>query len=197
MKRKLSQLIMALIASMSINMANAATHKIHKKSYQKNSHQKKSSQKSSGQSHQKKIHQKNSQQSHHKKAHKHGELAGKNFMHGTASFYGENDGFAGRKMADGNLLNPNDAHFAAHPTLPLGTKLMVTNLSNNRTIYVEVTDRMPKKGRVIDLTFAAAKYLGMHNKGLAKVELVRISEDEFARKKRYLEVDNDDSGAQG
>lgn len=167
MQQKLSQLLMVLLAGLSINTANAtATHKVHKSP-------------------------------HHKKTHTKKRRTSKNYMVGTASFYGENDGFQGRQMADGNRMNTNDVHKAAHPTLPLGTKLMVTNLANDRTIYVEVTDRMPKHGRVIDLTAAAAKYLGMHRKGVTQVELVRVTDEEFEENKRYLEVDDGDSGKQG
>jgi rare lipoprotein A len=162
---------MILLASGSVGMANAATKvKTHKKSS---------------------IH-------HHGKTHKKSKHASNNnYMIGTASFYGENDGFQGRKMADGKVFNTNDVYSAAHPTLPLGTKLMVTNLANGRTIYVEVRDRMPKHGRVIDLSMAAAKYLGMHHRGLTKVELVQVTNQEFEQNKRYLEVDDGDSGAQG
>ena len=74
---------------------------------------------------------------------------------------------------------------------------MVTNLANGRTIYVEVRDRMPKHGRVIDLTAAAAKYLGMHRKGLTQVELVQVTNQEFEQNKRYLEVEDGDNGVQG
>ncbi|MCC2626109.1 MAG: hypothetical protein K0R14_1982 [Burkholderiales bacterium] len=138
---------------------------------------------------------------HHKATHKHAHNKKKHgshdYMVGTASFYGENDGFQGRQMADGYKFNTNDVYSAAHPTLPLGTKLMVTNLANGRTIYVEVRDRMPRQGRVIDLTVAAAKYLGMHRRGLTRVELTRVSDEEFEENKRYLQVEDGDSGAQG
>jgi|GEM_PF-6864422 len=171
MKQKLSQLLMVLLASGVISMANATTtSKTHKSSH----------------------HGKTHKRSHSKKKH-----ASNGYMEGTASFYGENDGFQGRKMANGRRFNTNEVYSAAHPTLPLGTKLMVTNLANGRTIYVEVRDRMPKHGRVIDLTVAAAKYLGMHRRGLTQVELVRISEQEFEQNKRYLEVEDGDTGRQG
>lgn len=130
---------------------------------------------------------------HHKKSHK--KHKPKNYMIGTASFYGENDGFDGQDMADGHAFNTNNVYNCAHPTLPLGTKLKVTNLANGRTIYVEVTDRMPKTtGRVIDLSMVAAKYLGMHQRGITRVKLVRISDEEFEERKGYLEVDPGDDG---
>lgn len=102
------------------------------------------------------------------------------FMEGYASFYGGHDGFDGKRMANGDRFNSNNLHMAAHPTLPLGTKLKVTDLSTDKVLYVEVTDRMPvHKGRVIDLSRGGAKFLGMHNKGIQKVELVKITDDEY------------------
>jgi rare lipoprotein A (peptidoglycan hydrolase) len=104
------------------------------------------------------------------------------FMRGYASYYGGADGFDGRQMANGDIFDSNNIHIAAHPTLPLGTKLKVIDLSNLRTLYVEVTDRMPKyTGRVIDLTRNGAIYLGMHRKGVQRVKLVKITDDEFAQ----------------
>jgi rare lipoprotein A len=170
MKQRLSQLIIiALVANGAINMAHATMSGAHKYSHHRTIHNQL-----------------------HSKKHTHHD-----YMVGTASFYGENDGFQGRPMADGRRFNTNEVYSAAHPTLPLGTKLMVTNLSNGRTIYVEVRDRMPRQGRVIDLTAAAAKYLGMHRRGLTRVELVRVSNKEFEENKRYLQVEDGDSGAQG
>lgn len=166
MRKYLSQLLMILLASGFIGLANAATTpKANKKS-----------------SHHGKTHKKSSKKT------------SKNYMVGTASFYGDNDGFQGRLMANGHRFDTNDVYSAAHPTLPLGTKLMVTNVSNGRTIYVEVRDRMPRGNRVIDLSTAAAKYLGMRHRGLARVELVKISNQEFEQNRRYLEVDDGDSG---
>lgn len=102
------------------------------------------------------------------------------FMTGFASYYGDHDGFNGRRMANGDIFNANDMHVAAHPTLPLGTKLKVTDLSNDKVLYVEVTDRMPiHRGRVIDLSKCGAQYLGMHRKGIQKVELTKVTDDEY------------------
>lgn len=120
-----------------------------------------------------------------------------NYMEGIASFYGDNDGFDGRTMANGDTFDAEDVYASAHPTLPLGTKLMVTNLANGRSICVEVKDRMPRQGRVIDLSTAAAMYLGMHKRGLTRVKLVKITDDEFEEKKRYLIVNDDDTGKPG
>lgn len=170
MKLNLSQLLIVLLACSSINLAVASTSasKTHKKMHSRHS----------------KSHRKSSKKSH----------ANKNYMVGTASFYGERDGFQGRLMANGQQFNTNDVYSAAHPTLPLGTKLMVTNLANGRTIYVEVRDRMPRGNRVIDLSVAAAKSLGMHHRGLTTVQLVQINNKEFEQNKRYLEVDDGDNG---
>jgi rare lipoprotein A len=61
---------------------------------------------------------------------------------------------------------------AAHRTLPLGTRLRVTNLENGRMVVVRVTDRGPyAPGRIIDLSLAAARTLGMLERGVARVRL--------------------------
>jgi rare lipoprotein A len=117
-----------------------------------------------------------------------------NYMYGIATYYGGRDGFDGGKMANGKIFNSNNINVAAHPTLPLGTKLKVKDLSSNRIIYVEVTDRMPKRGRVIDLSNSAAKLLGMHRRGTAKVQLTIVSNQEFEEKKNTIEVNDGDDG---
>ncbi|HMT02195.1 MAG TPA: septal ring lytic transglycosylase RlpA family protein [Burkholderiales bacterium] len=117
-----------------------------------------------------------------------------NYMAGIASYYGDGDGFNGQQMANGDYFDTNNMSTAAHPTLRLGTKLKVTNLSNNRSVYVEVRDRMPKRNRVIDLSTAAAKYLGMYKKGITRVKLEIISNSMFKKNKNVLEVDLNDSG---
>jgi rare lipoprotein A len=61
---------------------------------------------------------------------------------------------------------------AAHPTLPFNTRVKVTHLASKRAVVVRINDRGPfKKGRVIDLSHAAAGALGMHSQGLAHVQL--------------------------
>lgn len=117
-----------------------------------------------------------------------------NYMLGIASYYGDHDGFDGRTMANGDIFDAQNVFSAAHPILPLGTKLLVTNLANGRSLCVEVTDRMPRRGRVIDLSNAAALYLGMHKKGLTRVKLNILTNDEFEKKKRYLQVEDNDEG---
>jgi rare lipoprotein A len=88
---------------------------------------------------------------------------------GAASWYGP--GFAGRKTASGETFD--DTKFtAAHKTMPLGTKARVTHLGNGRSVEVMINDRGPYiNGRMIDLSRAAAKALGMIENGVAKVRI--------------------------
>jgi rare lipoprotein A len=82
---------------------------------------------------------------------------------GTASVYA----YEGEKTASGERANPR-ALTAAHRTLPFGTSVKVTNKQNGRTVVVRINDRGPfKRGRIIDLTPAAARSLGFN--GLAPV----------------------------
>jgi rare lipoprotein A len=92
---------------------------------------------------------------------------------GKASFYA--DRFAGRKMANGRRMNPNDDN-AASRTLPLGTKARVTNLATGRSAIVTIEDRGPYvDGRIVDLSPATAQQIGLAKKqGLAPVEVVPI-----------------------
>ncbi len=88
---------------------------------------------------------------------------------GIASFYG--DGFHGKKTASGEVYDQNRLT-AAHRTLPFGTRVRVTNLTNNQDVIVVINDRGPfAKGRIIDLSYAAAKKIGMIQAGTAKVKL--------------------------
>ncbi len=94
---------------------------------------------------------------------------------GIASFY--DNYFNGKKMAGGGLFD-NTKMTCAHKTLPFGTMLKVTNLANDKSVTVKVTDRGPYvKGRVLDLTLAAAKTLGFVNKGTAQVMYEIIRDD--------------------
>lgn len=64
---------------------------------------------------------------------------------------------------------------AAHKTLPLGTRVEVTNLDNNRTVTLTINDRGPfVHGRIIDLSYGAAKKLGTVEKGVAKVRITAV-----------------------
>lgn len=88
---------------------------------------------------------------------------------GIASYYA--DRFQGRKTASGERYD-KAALTAAHKTLPLGTKVRVTNLKSGETVDVEINDRGPHvKGRVVDLSKAAARELGMTGLGLVKVQV--------------------------
>ncbi|MBV5309884.1 septal ring lytic transglycosylase RlpA family protein [Chromatium okenii] len=92
---------------------------------------------------------------------------------GMASYY--HDRFHGRKTASGQRYNRN-RFTAAHKTLPLGTKLEVTNTRNGRSIVVQVNDRGPfAKGRVLDLSREAASELGMLSRGVARIEYRVVS----------------------
>ena len=88
---------------------------------------------------------------------------------GMASWYGARH--HGRSTASGQ---PFDMHqlSAAHRTLPLGTRVRVTNLENRRSVVVRVTDRGPfVPGRIVDLSYAAAKALDLVEQGIARVRL--------------------------
>lgn len=88
---------------------------------------------------------------------------------GRASYYGsKHDGMT---TADGSTFDRTD-FTAAHRTLPFGTVVRVTNLANGRMVKVRISDRGPHiLGRVIDLSAAAARELGMLRRGLARVRL--------------------------
>jgi len=85
---------------------------------------------------------------------------------GVASFYSE-----GQETANGEQFNPNELT-AAHPSLPFGTRLRVTNVSTGRSVMVRVNDRGPYvRGRVVDVSYSAARALGMLHAGVANVKL--------------------------
>lgn len=91
---------------------------------------------------------------------------------GIASYYA--DEYHGKKTASGEIYNMND-FTAAHPYLEFGINLLIRNLKNNKTVVVRVNDRMPNfKGRVIDLSFAAAKKLDMISDGTVEVKIYKI-----------------------
>jgi rare lipoprotein A len=92
---------------------------------------------------------------------------------GVASWYGEP--FHGRLTANGERYDMH-AYTAAHRLYPFGTRLRVTNLENGRSVTVRVNDRGPfVRGRIIDLSLAAATDLGMVPNGTARVRLERMS----------------------
>jgi len=97
--------------------------------------------------------------------------SGKNqpYQIGTASWYGEY--FVGKPTASGEDFDMYDMT-AAHPTLPLGSYVRVTNLRNGRVVIVKVNDRGPVvPGRIIDLSYGAAKVLQFDQRGLQRVRL--------------------------
>lgn len=88
---------------------------------------------------------------------------------GTASWYGPK--FHGRRTANGERFNMNELT-AAHPSLPFGTLLEVRNARNGKSVMVRVNDRGPfSKSRIIDLSFAAAREIGLVLSGTAPVQL--------------------------
>lgn len=94
---------------------------------------------------------------------------------GMASWYGP--GFHGSRTSSGEIYDQNDLT-AAHPTLPLGTQVAVTNLQNGKAVEVRINDRGPfVKGRSIDLSYAAARSLGMIGPGTAPVRIEVLGND--------------------
>lgn len=88
---------------------------------------------------------------------------------GVASWYGPR--FHGRKTANGEIYDMH-SFTAAHQTLPLGTVVRVTNLDNNKTVLVRINDRGPYvDGRILDLSYGAAKELGMLKSGTTNIAL--------------------------
>ncbi len=93
---------------------------------------------------------------------------------GSASWYGKK--FHGRKTANGETYDMY-AGTAAHKTLPMGTVLLVRNLDNGRETVVRVNDRGPfVRGRIIDLSYKAAKDVDMIGSGVAKTEIIAMGE---------------------
>ncbi len=93
-------------------------------------------------------------------------------MEGVASWYGED--FHGKRTVSGEIYNMYDLT-AAHRTLPLGSRVRVTNLGNGNKVVVRINDRGPfKKGRIIDLSYEAARRLDMIDEGTARVKLTLL-----------------------
>lgn len=90
-------------------------------------------------------------------------------QYGLASWYGRD--FQGRPTASGEIFDMND-YTAAHRDLPFGTRVRVTNEANGRSVVVRINDRGPwAEGRILDLSYAAAKALGMLEAGVVRVRL--------------------------
>ena len=98
---------------------------------------------------------------------------------GIASFYGH--AHDGNATANGRRFDHRE-FTAAHPSLPFGTLVRVTNLNNGRTVTVEITDRGPHiKKRVIDISLAAARALRMQKRGITRVRVEAFRIDQAAR----------------
>ncbi|MFD2644094.1 septal ring lytic transglycosylase RlpA family protein [Pseudomonas japonica] len=93
---------------------------------------------------------------------------------GTASYYGARH--HGKRTASGEAFNQHGLT-AAHRSLPFGTKVLVTNLKNDRSVVVRINDRGPHtRGRLIDLSRAAAQRLDMIRSGTARVRVQSLSD---------------------
>ena len=102
-------------------------------------------------------------------------------LRGVASWYGSV--FNGRQTASGETFDMN-AMTACHPTLPFGTKVRVVNLRNHRSVVVRITDRgYLNDGRIMDLSYGAAKKLGMVQAGLARVK-IQVLKTEYLAENR-------------
>ena len=90
-------------------------------------------------------------------------------LRGEASWYGHPH--HGKPTSSGEIYDMHKLT-AAHRTLPLGTRVLVTNLDNGRTVEVRINDRGPfRRGRILDLSFAAARRLGAVGEGVIPVTL--------------------------
>lgn len=88
---------------------------------------------------------------------------------GIASYYKH-----GKRTANGERFDPH-GYTAAHRTLPFGTRVLVTNLKNGKSVIVRINDRGPfTRGRVIDLSLGAAKVVDLTRSGVAKVKVVPL-----------------------
>lgn len=90
-------------------------------------------------------------------------------LYGESSYYA--DKFHGKKTANGEIFDMHKKT-AAHKTLPFNTMLEVTNLENNQSVIVRVNDRGPyKKGRILDISYDAAREIDMISSGVVKVRI--------------------------
>lgn len=93
---------------------------------------------------------------------------------GLASWYGPK--FHGKLTASGEVFN-QEKFTAAHPTLPWGSRVKVTNLDNGKSVDVRINDRGPfGRGRIIDVSWAAARALGMVGRGITSVRVEWLSD---------------------
>ncbi|QCP51595.1 septal ring lytic transglycosylase RlpA family protein [Trinickia violacea] len=107
---------------------------------------------------------------------------------GRASWYGMK--FHGRKTASGERYDMN-ALTAAHKTLPLASYVRVTNTTNNKSVVVKINDRGPYvRGRIIDVSYAAARLLGLRKAGTASVKIEGLSQQEAKTEQAEMLADN-------
>lgn len=103
------------------------------------------------------------------------EMPAQNVKSGKATYYSSK--LFGRRMSNGERYHP-DSMTCAHRTLPFGTRVLVTNPRNGKQVVVRVTDRGPfARGRVIDLSYGAARELGFLSAGVAYMRLEVVSDD--------------------
>ena len=96
----------------------------------------------------------------------------------TASWYGP--GFSGRRTSSGERFDPNQLT-AASRTLPLGSVVRVTNVSNGRSVNVRINDRGPfVRGRSLDLSHGAAQKIGLTARGVGRVKVTRVRHSKFS-----------------
>ena len=93
----------------------------------------------------------------------------KDMGRGIGSYYASQ--FAGHRTASGERFDPS-AMTAAHRSIAFNSRVAVTNMANGKEVIVRINDRGPwAKGRIIDISYAAAKVIGMHRSGTARVKL--------------------------
>lgn len=94
---------------------------------------------------------------------------------GSASHYGVGDGFGGRRTASGSYMDPYGMT-TAHPWLPMGSRIKVTNSYNGRSVLVTVNDRGPYAGgRILDLSYGAFSRISSPSRGVTQVCYQRIA----------------------
>ena len=104
---------------------------------------------------------------------------------GTASWYGP--GLNGHRTASGERFDQSELT-AAHRSLPLGSRARVTNLENGRSVIVRINDRGPvSRGRVIDVSYATARALGMLRRGTARVRIEPLDGSRAVRGRARVE----------
>jgi len=106
-------------------------------------------------------------------------------QHGKASWYSIKTN-RGTRTASGERLE-NNAYTAAHKTLPMGSKVRVTNLSNGKSEILRITDRGPfTKGRIIDVTIGSAQRLGFYSRGITAVKVEVLDKKQNAEETKKL-----------